>query len=64
MSGQRAELGIVGPTHTQLSQGLQLQGVRGNDSGTYECEAENAFGRTMQQATVRVEGMVLPAQFT
>ena len=56
MSGQRVELGIVGPTHTQLSLGLQLQGVSGNDSGTYECEVENALGRIVQQATIRVEG--------
>ncbi len=56
VSGQREELSIVGPTHTQLSMGLQLQGVQGNDTGMYECEVENAFGRRVQQATVRVEG--------
>ena len=55
ISGQMEELGIVGPSHIQLSVGLQLQDVGRNDSGIYECVAENAVGRTTSQATVRIE---------
>lgn len=56
VSGQREELGVIGPSHIQLSTGLQLRNVSGNNSGMYECVAENAIGRIVERATVRVEG--------
>ena len=59
LSRTTEELSVVGPTHLQLSTGLQLRNVSGNDTGVYECVIENAFGSAMQQATVRVEGQWL-----
>ncbi len=55
-SDLREELGIVGPSHLQLSGGLRLHDVRREDGGTYECVVENVIGRITGQATVRVEG--------
>lgn len=50
------ELDVVGPSHIQLSTGLQLHNVSSNDSGVYKCVVQNAINSTMEQATVRVEG--------
>ena len=47
---------MIGPSHFQLSTGLQLQNVGRNDSGTYECLVENLLGMASTTATVRVEG--------
>ncbi len=58
VSRAREELDIVGPTHIQLSTGLMLLNVSIDDSGVYECEASNAIGSSMEQATVRIQGMV------
>ena len=54
--GSRSQLPNFGITFTKFSNGLQLHDVGREDSGMYECVAENRLGSMRQDAMVRVEG--------
>lgn len=56
VSNMSRKLDVVGPSHIQVSEGLQLHNVGVADSGVYECVVENTFGSTRENATVRVKG--------
>lgn len=47
---------IAGPSHRIETQGLRLFGVGRNDSGWYQCQADNGLGAVSKSARVRVEG--------
>ena len=57
--GARSQLPNFGTTFTKFSNGLQLHDVGREDSGMYECVAENRLGMMQQNAMVRVEGEIL-----
>ena len=46
----------VGPHHVIHTETLQLVDMTQEESGMYECQAENDLGRDVRSARVRVEG--------
>ena len=54
---ERRQLPIVGETFVVFTDGIQFSNVVQNDTGVYECVAENVIGRFVANASLRVEGV-------